>query len=173
VLASFKPLPDGGIELWVTNDTLAKVSDKAVIRRRNFDGTIVWEQNIDLDIPANSSQCVSVFNPEQVQTAPDGYLAVCAELGSFMANRYFLAAIKDLKRAKANLQADITVVDEHEVKVTLTAEGYAFFAHLLSPNEDTVFSDNYFDMEPGEKRVITIISQVLPVQPELIQLHWR
>jgi hypothetical protein len=59
------------------------------------------------------------------------------------------------------------------LKVSFTAEGYAFFVHILSPSEDTVFSDNYFDMEPGEQRTITVTNPELPIQPELLQLHWR
>ncbi len=173
VLASFKPQPDGGIELWITNDTLAEVNDEAIVRRRNFDGSIVWEQHIRVNVPANSSQCVGNCTQEQVQAAPDGYLAVCAEKGIFIANRHFLTAIKDLKRSKARLQAEITACDEHEVNVTLTSEGYVFFVHLLSPSEETFFSDNYFDMEPGEERTISVTNPELPIQPELLQLHWR
>ena len=82
-------------------------------------------------------------------------------------------AIKELQRTKVTLQAEVTAGNEHEVKVTFNTEGYAFFVHLLSPSEDTVFSDNYFDLEPGETRIITVTNPELPIQPELLQVHWR
>jgi len=179
VLASFKALPDGdpssmdSIELWVTNDTLAEVQDTAVVRRRKFDGTILWEHRVDVRLPANCSQRVWVCTAEEAQATPDGYLAVCAERGIFSPNRHFFAAIKELQRPKVKLQAEVTAENEHELKVSFTAEGYAFFVHILSPSEDTVFSDNYFDMEPGEQRTITVTNPELPIQPELLQLHWR
>jgi beta-mannosidase len=100
-------------------------------------------------------------------------MTVCAEKGTFATNRHFFNEIKELKREKVKLQAEVSAGDEHQVKVTFTSEGYAFFVHLLSPSEDTLFSDNYFDMEPGEKRVITVSTPELPIQPELLQVHWR
>jgi beta-mannosidase len=173
VLASFKALPDGGIELWVTNDTLVEVHDTAMVRRRSFDGTTHWEQHVAVDLPANCSQRVWACDAEKAQAAPDRYLAVCGEKGIFAPNRHFYAAIKELQREKVKLQAEVTAGDEHEVKVTFTTEGYAFFVHLLSPSEDTIFSDNYFDLEPGETRIITVTNPELPIQPELLQVHWR
>jgi beta-mannosidase len=173
VLASFKALPDGGIELWVTNDTLVEVHETAIIRRRSFHGATQWEQRVAVDLPANFSQRVWACNAEEAQATPDGYLAVCGEKGIFSRNRHFFAAIKELQRSKVQLQAEVTAGNEHEVNVTFTAEGYAFFVHLLSPSEDTIFSDNYFDLEAGETRIITVINPELPIQPELLQVHWR
>jgi beta-mannosidase len=173
VLASFKTQPDGGVELWITNDTLAEVHDDAILRRRNFDGTTLWEQPVEVHFPANSSQCIWRCSAEQAQAAPDGYLVVYAEHGSFATNRHFFAAIKELQRPKVNIQVEVSTGNEHEVSVTFKADGYAFFVHLLSPSEETIFSDNYFDMEAGEVRVISVTNPELPIQPELLQLHWR
>jgi beta-mannosidase len=173
VLASFKALSNGGIELWITNDTLVEVQDTAVVRRRSFDGMILWEKLVDVSLAANTSQCMWACSVEEAQAASDGYMTVCAEKGTFATNRHFFNEIKELKREKVKLQAEVSAGDEHQVKVTFTSEGYAFFVHLLSPSEDTLFSDNYFDMEPGEKRVITVSTPELPIQPELLQVHWR
>lgn len=173
VLASFKELSKGDIQLWITNDTLTEVRDKVIVRRRSFDGEISWEQHVDVNLPANTSQCVWVCSAKEAQAAPDGYLVVCAEKGSFATNRHFFAAIKDLQRGKVKVQTEVTLVNKHEAKVTLTAGGYAYFVHLLSPREDTIFNDNYFDMEPGEVRTITVTNAELPIQPELLQVLWR
>jgi beta-mannosidase len=173
VLASFTALPEGNIQLWVTNDTLAEVHDKAVVRRRSFDGTILWEQRVDVNLPANTSQCIWVCSTDEAQASTNGYLVVYSEKGSFATNRHFFVAIKDLQRAKVKVQSQVTVVNEHEAKVTLTTDGYAYFVHLLSPREDTIFNDNYFDMEPGELRIITVTNAELPIQPELLQVLWR
>lgn len=179
VLASFKDIHDSdpsrvnSIELWVTNDTLSQINEDAIICRRNFDGTLLWEQHFEVDVPANSSQCVWTCNTELAHATPFGYLAVRAKNGSFDANRHFFVPIKELQRSKANVHAEIIKCDEHKLQVAFVSEGYAFFVHLLSPREDTHFSDNYFDMEPGEQRTITVINQVLPVQPELLLVHWR
>ena len=38
-------------------------------------------------------------------------------------------------------------------EVIVTASSYAKSVELSSPDTDPIFSDNYFDMEPGEKRI--------------------
>ncbi|MDR2209858.1 MAG: glycoside hydrolase family 2 protein, partial [Spirochaetaceae bacterium] len=42
-------------------------------------------------------------------------------------------------------------------RITVTAEAYAKSVEILNENEDLVLSDNYFDMNAGEKTV-TILS---------------
>jgi len=37
--------------------------------------------------------------------------------------------------------------------VVVTASAYAKDVEILNANEDILLSDNYFDMEPGERRV--------------------
>jgi len=38
-------------------------------------------------------------------------------------------------------------------EVVVTAEAYAKDVEILNVEEDLLLSDNYFDMEPGERRV--------------------
>ena len=38
-------------------------------------------------------------------------------------------------------------------EVVVTADAYAKDVEILNTNEDLLLSDNYFDMEPGERRV--------------------
>jgi hypothetical protein len=43
--------------------------------------------------------------------------------------------------------------------------------HLITPDETTRFSDNYFDLEPGESRTIAVANEQGNLAPETV--GWR
>jgi|GEM_PF-4091603 len=58
------------------------------------------------------------------------------------------------------------------LEVRLKAGGYAYFVHLISPEERLRYSDNYLDLLPGEERAIMVRStDGEPVTPEAIQVR--
>ena len=65
-------------------------------------------------------------------------------------------------------------VDAHELSVSLRApaNGYVFFAHLTSPSESAHFSDNYFDLEPGENRRVRVTDPAHELPPGTLSLGW-
>jgi beta-mannosidase len=156
VLASFRAGPSGELELWVTNDTLAEVRDTATVRLGTFRGEVVWEGATELRVPAGASRCVRRWSPGELRRGPDCYVWVRASNASFAPNRHFFTPIKDLARQRATPEMRVAQVSANEVRVSLRApsNGYVYFAHLTSPSESTRFSDNYFDLEPGETRQV-------------------
>lgn len=174
-LASFRALPDGGVELWLTNDTLVDFEDAITVRLSTFGGDVLWEEQMTTRAPANSSQVVGFWNAARLAPAPDRYLAVRMTGDHSPANRHFFAAIKDLRRAPAAPEMVVTPVDAHELRVDLTAPtaAYTLFVHLLVPHGATRFSDNYFDLAPGERRTITVTNRMVPLSPEQVTLSWR
>jgi beta-mannosidase len=173
VLASFKALPDGSIELWLTNDTLSEVEDNLTVRLRTFEGEKIWEENLSAQAPANSSLPVARWTAERVSSSPERYLSVSADHDRFPSNRHFFAAIKDLRRDPVEPAVDITQTGEHELKVRLEAPAYAYFVHLEVPDEATRFSDNYFDLKPGEERTISVTNTRVSLRPEAVEVRWR
>ena len=93
--------------------------------------------------------------------------------GRFPSNRPFLAAIKDLRRDPVGPDVDITPAGEHELRVRLEAPAYAYFVHLEVPDESTRSSDNYFDLEPGQERTMSVTNEKRAFEPEYIKLKWR
>ena len=173
VLASFKALADGGVELWVTNDTLAEIEDVVTVRQGTFEGGTVWEEGKSIRVVANSSQAVWRWEAEQVAAAPDRYLSVKSASDVFPFNRHFFVPIKDLRRIPAQPEVSITQVSEHELRVNLRAPAYVFFAHVIVPHEATHFSDNYFDLQPGDSRVVVVNNQAMVLSPDSITVAWR
>jgi len=173
ILASFKTLPGDSIELWLTNDTLSDVTDDVTVRLGTFEGTTIWEDNLRTGVPANSSLPVTRWDAGRTSGAPDRYLAVISDHDRFPSNRAFFAPIKDLKRDAVEPSVNITPTGEHELKVRLEASAYAYFVHLEIPDEFTRFSDNYFDLEAGQQRTISVTNEKRRLQPENIRVRWR
>jgi beta-mannosidase len=93
--------------------------------------------------------------------------------GLFPKNRHFFAAVKDLQRTPVQLETTLTPVSDHEIHVDLQAPEYAFFVHLYAPDERTTFSDNYFDLEPGESRTVVVANEGENLEPKSVEVRWR
>jgi beta-mannosidase len=173
ILASFKVLEGGGVELWITNDTLAEVTENATVRLGAFAGDLVWEESLPIRVEANSSRPVGHWEGSKINGRPDRYLSVRSPEGLFPTNRHFFAAIKDLRRTPVQPEATITPAGDHELRVRLQAPGYAYFVHLSVSNEDTRFGDNYFDLEPGDSHTIVVANERGNLAPEMVTVGWR
>jgi beta-mannosidase len=173
VLASFKALDDGAIELWITNDTLTDVSDAVLIQLGTFAAGTVWEERHQVQVPANSSQAVWRGEAPHVVTGPDHYLAVRSPAGRFPANRHFFAAIKDLPRPVVEPEISLSSRGEHELLVQVRAPAYLYYVHLIVPDERTHLSDNYFDLAAGESRTVVVTNRAIALTPDLVSVRWR
>jgi beta-mannosidase len=173
LLASFKTLPDGSMELWLTNDTLSDVEDDVTVRLATFEGGTIWEESLRVQVSANASHTVARWTADRVSGAPDRYLSVRSAGDRFPSNRHFFADIKDLRRDPAGPEVDIIPIEEHELEVRLRASAYAYFVHVEVPDEAARFSDNYFDLEPGEERTVVVTNARSPITPETTKIRWR
>jgi beta-mannosidase len=167
LLASFKPLEDGSVELWITNDEARDVSGDLVVELVDMNNGIVWTETLDYSVPDNGSQPVWRAEAARIAAGAGHVLTVRASDEAFPANRHFFAAIKDLDRPKtAQPGFAIEQAGPNELRVTLDAPAYLFFVHLLVPSETAKFSDNYFDLAAGETRLITIRDADRPLRVE-------
>ena len=173
ILASFKELDDGSVELWVTNDTLDEVNDEAAVRLGTFDGDLVWESLVPIRVSANTSVSAGRWEAELVGGEPGRYLSASSSRALFPKNRHFFAAIKDLRRDPVKPECEITQAGERELRIELRAKSYAYFVHLEVPEEATRFSDNYFELEPGEGRTIFVTNERMDLTPEMVKVGWR
>ncbi len=173
VLASFKELEGGGVELWITNDTLGEVEGNVTVRLRTFAGAIVWEENFRAHAAANSSRPIGRWEKGELGGGPDRYLSVRSANGAFRSNRHFFAAIKDLSRTPAHPEVAITSSGDHELRVQLQSVEYAYFVHLSVQDEAARFDDNYFDLEPGEGRTVVVTNTRRILTPDTLRVSWR
>jgi beta-mannosidase len=173
VLASFKALTDGSLELWITNDTLQPFAEAVIIQHGSFAGGLVWEESAQVSVPANASQPAWRCAAERLAAKPDSYLAVRSPRASFPANRHFFVAIKDLQRPVVEPLIKVAALDEHELRVQVAAPGYVFYFHILHPDPGTQYSDNYFDLAAGEKIEVQVRNPAVVLEPEMLTFGWR
>ena len=99
LLASFKADPDGGLELWLTNDTQQAITDRVTARLGTFDGQTLWEQTRDdVSVGPGASACVWRWSADDLTATPGHYVSVRSANDAFPANRHFFAEFKDLAR---------------------------------------------------------------------------
>lgn len=170
-MASFKQTADGGVELWVVNDTLEEVVGTVRVTHGHFDGGEARREEKTISVPANSSRVVASWAPDKLDSGPDRYLAVTSDL--FPPNRHFFAPVKDMRRQPASVRVEHDVIDPHTLSVRLTTDCYAFFVHLIVPHETTQFSENYFDLEPGETRTILVSNEHIELTPDMVTVVTR
>lgn len=156
VMASFKALEGGDVELWIVNDTLSPVRGQAEIALVRLDGGEDWREALGYDVAANAS--VPVWRGP-APAAADAVLIVRAPDGAFPANRHLPVAIKDLPLATvAAPQVTATPDGEGALTVEIAADRYLAFVHLETERPDLRFSDNYFDLAAGERATVRVTS---------------
>jgi len=157
ILASFKEEVDG-VSLWITNDTLEDFSDTVTVFQGDFSGRKLYEEILEVRVPANASLKVKhlSFVELRIEDPRREYLAVCSQSGRFYDNRHFFVEVKDLVRPKPDLKVEIAEGSDGKYEVGVTTDVYAYFVKLVVPIEGTKFSDNYFDLFPGQERVIEV-----------------
>lgn len=143
------------------------------IQYSDFEKGVIWEEQLAIQITANSSQPIWQADAQRIQASAARYLLVRSQREQFPANRHFFTAIKDLVRSSVAPKVTVTSDDEHTIRVHLHAFSYTFFIHLSTGDEHAHVSDNYFDMCAGEERTILVSNQTRTLVPEAISIAWR
>lgn len=137
------------IRLNVTNETL---EEKKVLVRwalRNADATVIRQEEEEVTVPALSSTWfekeefadVDVFRHYVSFEAWDGEVCISEGTVIFSYPKYFHYLDPQLSY---EIEGD---------EIIVKAQAYAKGVEILNPQEDLILSDNYFDMNAGEKRV--------------------
>ncbi len=150
VLASFQALPDGAVAVWLTNDTRAPVTDTLLLEYGDFATGAHWREAWPIAAAPGSNAPVGRLAAGRIPPGPDRYLALRAAGDSFPGTRHFFVPLKDLQRTPAPPTVTLTPDGAHALRVTIQAPGYLRYVHVLAPDAATRFSDNYFDLLPGE-----------------------
>jgi hypothetical protein len=82
-------------------------------------------------------------------------------------------AIKDLAREPATVEHDAMTGPDGELQVRVRADRYAYFVHLGLTDEHAEASDDYFELEAGEERMVTVTHPARALQPSDIALSSR
>jgi len=159
---------EDAFRIWVCNDTLAPLKGKMSLRIQPFTGLPHWEHAISVATPANSSVVVAEF--------------LKADLPPLGLDVVLMADMKSGKQSDRAWYYEGLPYQMNPPPVELTVpsntrkgKGGAFvvqadcYARVVTLEADLDFSDNYFDLLPGEQRRIEWRGKHTEIEPIIIR----
>ncbi len=176
ILVSPIQTEDGILHVYIVNDRLTPVSGKLTVEVWNSELRVKSEklrvkseecskfkiQSSKLTVPANSS--ADVWQIPTAKLLAEASIAadeavIHVEFCGYT-NNYILVSPKDLKMGKGKVKwtmdnGQLTIITDHYARgVFLTIDG----------DPDHHFSDNYFDLLPGETRTVSVTTTLPPAE---------
>jgi beta-mannosidase len=149
---------DDFYKVYVVNDNLEKYSDKIVLDLIALDGKLLWNASKEIQVAENSSSVVFEISKTDFLKfdLPQAVLKIQFRA---MTCSYFFVKPKELKLVKPNIQ--IKKIDEliYEVSSDVLAKNV-----YLASEEETFFSDNYFDILPNQKVQIKLSKPIQKIK---------
>ncbi|MNJ52020.1 hypothetical protein D3C77_473380 [compost metagenome] len=145
------------LNVWAVNDTLQAYEGKVVLNVYDFTGAALYSREFAAAIPANSAIQLGSLEESEVlagRRAEDVMVKLTSAGFAAPSNIYYLRDQKDLAMPLASLKVEI---HEQEQAVSITAEDHlARMVVIDLPQGHLSFSDNFFDLLPGETKTIHI-----------------
>jgi len=148
----------------IVNDRLEQVNAQLILKMMDFNGRVIWEKASLVEIPANSSRDYFNENKNEFLYRKDTrnllFLAELIENGQTVSrNIYFFRPFKELKIPVPQIDYIIAAADSG-FNIELTTDKLAKNVYLQIGDETGFFSDNYFDMLPGEKITVHLETDI-------------
>lgn len=144
LLAALEPTEEG-VTAWLCNDSREARECVVSVRFQPWTGAARWERRFEVQAPANGVARVAEVSAAEI--GRDGVL-VCEVEASGLTDRawHFAGIPREMDPPAARLR-----VAREEGVVRVATDGYA---RVVTLEGDCDFSDNYFDLLPGEERVV-------------------
>ncbi|WP_217651621.1 beta-mannosidase [Mariniphaga anaerophila] len=152
------------LKVGIVNDRLEQVNAQLILKMMDFDGQVIWETASLAEIPANSSRDYFNENKHEFLYRKDTRnLLLSAELiengKTISRNIYFFRPFKELDIPHPQVDYSITKTDSG-FDIELKTDKLAKNVYLQIADEKGFFSDNYFDMLPGEKLTVSLETEM-------------
>lgn len=162
ILVSFKAT-SSNMEVWVTNDLVEPVRGDLTITLRSFEGNTVWTRSSRIVLSPNVSRAVHrVRNILYDRCDPTThYLHAQLWLNGMLTgeNRWFFVEPKHLHLPRPKVTATVQNLESSTATLEVSSDKFAKNVRVEVEGEDALFDDNYFDIDPGDARVIRLTSQ--------------
>lgn len=148
----------GKLELWGMNDTLQSQNARLTWTMLTRTGRVLLEDGMNVQIPANRSVHLTDVSLADVPFRPEDAVfraRLTVEGETVNESKYFFAPFEEMIPGEGTVSVDCGPAGENRWEVTLTADQFCWMAHLAEP-DGTVYSENDFDLWPGEPRTITV-----------------
>ena len=138
--------------VYAVSDRLENTSGRLQLQVCQFDGTVVHHWDKSVGISGNDSRvCFSAPLAKLLEGANRGTVYVRVDYtdksGRVYHNNYCLGKQKDMDYPKVDLQTEVRSI-EGGYEVTVSADKFARAVCLSVADNESVYSDNYFDVQP-------------------------
>jgi beta-mannosidase len=141
---------------YIISDKLTDISGKLSITILDFQGKILSEKQVPLLVKKNSSNICYSFTEEFIKKLNKKQILLKCSFIEESKGRtydciYYFAKVKELILEKPEIS--IKKMDDFHIEISTNV--LAKNVYLYCEGKDYLFSDNFFDLLPGEKRIIT------------------
>ena len=138
--------------VYAVSDRLENTSGRLQLQVCQFDGTVVHHWGKSVGISGNDSRvCFSAPLAKLLEGADRGTVYVRVDYtdksGRVYHNNYCLGKQKDMDYPKVDLQTEVRSI-EGGYEVMVSADKFARAVCLSVADNESVYSDNYFDVQP-------------------------
>ena len=158
------------------NDTLVAKHLKAEYGYMSFDGKRRMAGTVELELPKTSSvSLISLNDIESPDRSDDMFaFAILWENGEVVSkNRKFLNGFKDIKLCPEKVDVKCSRVGGKTWKLELHADIYIWNCNLTCGPVKCTFTDNAFDIWPGETKTVFVETEneVEKLEPKFVSLN--
>jgi beta-mannosidase len=146
---------NGNINVFVVSDQVQPAAAQLNLSLLDFDGNKLWGQQQDIEVAPLKSKSYLTIPIDKLMAAQDPkrvllFTEVVVGGKRVSSNEHFFKPYKELAVPRPQIKTDIMPV-RGGFKVTVSADKFARAVYLSAPGFVGSFSDNYFDLIPGEK----------------------
>ncbi|MCC8153075.1 MAG: glycoside hydrolase family 2 protein [Tannerellaceae bacterium] len=151
---------DNKVDIYIVSDRLKSTRGTLEICAMDLNGTILYQKTKSVTVPANTSKIQYTESLDKILAGKKRNEVVIhtrftdGQKKEYR-NNYFLARYKDIDFPKATIRtSSVPATDGY--MVTVESDVYARGVFLSIEGIDNFFSDNYFDLLPGEAVTIHV-----------------
>lgn len=147
------------VQVHIVSDRLTSFGADLELKLIDFNGKTLWTELRPISVAANSSH--SIFNQPLAQFLKGMdrkqillQVSLSEDDKTIATNNYFFVPVKELNLPKPDVNIKVATHNT-EYSIELTTDVLAKNVFLEFAEGDGFFSDNYFDLIPGETKTIT------------------
>ena len=148
------------VSIIVVSDKLQSVAAVLDLKVLDFDGAVVSQRSIPLNIEPNCSKpYVELSKHQLIEVSNESRLVLCSRLIKgeevLAENMTYFKLPKDLQLKKPTFTTRVSAIGK-ELSIIIEANTLARNVFLTCGDEEALFSENYFDLLPGTKKSIAV-----------------
>lgn len=159
------PIMEGDdLKVYAVSDRMKGTSGKLQLRLCRFDGQVIYDWNKSVSISGNDSRvCFSAPMLEVLKGVDKGDVYVCVSYtdvsGKIYDKNYYLGKQKEMNYPKVNLVPNIQPI-EGGYEMIITTDKFARAVCLSIADNESAYSDNYFDIQPNGHVKIQVMTRL-------------